>query len=132
MIVQAKTYYGGGEWYTLDLDYPRIAGILRKAGFQGWVSLEMEGKEDAATAVPEEPTRCCARPSAPEPDDDPGRSSRDPAATLGTRQDGDGRDAPARLPDALAGGAAAAGRGGAAAAAPARRRPRPPPRARRS
>jgi len=52
VFVQAKTYYGGGEWYTLDLDYPRIAGILRKAGFQGWVSLEMEGKEDAATAVP--------------------------------------------------------------------------------
>ena len=52
VIVQAKTYYGGGEWYTLDLDYPRIAGILGKAGFQGWVSLEMEGKEDAATAVP--------------------------------------------------------------------------------
>ena len=24
-IVQAKTYYGGGEWYTLDLDYQRIA-----------------------------------------------------------------------------------------------------------
>lgn len=52
VIVQAKTYYGGGEWYTLDLDYPRIAGILRKAGYQGWVSLEMEGKEDASTAVP--------------------------------------------------------------------------------
>jgi L-ribulose-5-phosphate 3-epimerase len=52
VIVQAKTYYGGGEWYTLDLDYPRIAGILRKAGFQGWVSLEMEGKEPAQTAVP--------------------------------------------------------------------------------
>jgi sugar phosphate isomerase/epimerase len=52
VIVQAKTYHGGGEWYTLDLDYPRIAGILKKAGFQGWVSLEMEGKEDAATAVP--------------------------------------------------------------------------------
>jgi L-ribulose-5-phosphate 3-epimerase len=51
-IVQAKTYHGGGEWYTLDLDYPRIAGILRKAGYRGWVSLEMEGKEDAATAVP--------------------------------------------------------------------------------
>jgi sugar phosphate isomerase/epimerase len=51
-IVQAKTYYGGGEWYTLDLDYPRIASILRKAGFQGWVSLEMEGKESPATAVP--------------------------------------------------------------------------------
>jgi sugar phosphate isomerase/epimerase len=51
-IVQAKTYYGGGEWYTLDLDYPRIASILRRAGFQGWVSLEMEGKESPATAVP--------------------------------------------------------------------------------
>ena len=51
-IVQAKTYYGGGVWYTLDLDYPRIAGILRKAGFGGYVSLEMEGNEAPATAVP--------------------------------------------------------------------------------
>jgi sugar phosphate isomerase/epimerase len=51
-IVQAKTYYGGGEWYTLDLDYKRMAQILRSAGFQGYVSLEMEGKEPAATAVP--------------------------------------------------------------------------------
>lgn len=51
-IVQAKTYHGGGEWYTLDLDYNRIAGILRKHNFNGWVSLEMEGKEDPATAVP--------------------------------------------------------------------------------
>jgi L-ribulose-5-phosphate 3-epimerase len=51
-IVQTKTYYGGGEWYTLDLDYKRIAGILKKAGFNGWISLEMEGKEPATTAVP--------------------------------------------------------------------------------
>jgi L-ribulose-5-phosphate 3-epimerase len=51
-IVQAKTYYGGGEWYTLDLDYGRIARTLRGAGFKGWVSLEMEGKEDPSTAVP--------------------------------------------------------------------------------
>ena len=51
-IVQAKTYYGGGEWYTLDLDYQRIASTLRKAKFSGWVSLEMEGKENPATAVP--------------------------------------------------------------------------------
>ena len=50
-IVQAKTYYGGGEWYTLDLDYKRIAGILRQANFQGYVSLEMEGKENPETAV---------------------------------------------------------------------------------
>jgi L-ribulose-5-phosphate 3-epimerase len=52
VIVQAKTYYGGGEWYTLDLDYKRIAGILRNAGFKGYVSLEMEGKESPETAVP--------------------------------------------------------------------------------
>lgn len=51
-IVQAKTYYGGGEWYTLDLDYPRIAKTLRAANFKGWISLEMEGKEDPAVAVP--------------------------------------------------------------------------------
>jgi L-ribulose-5-phosphate 3-epimerase len=51
-IVQAKTYYGGGVWYTLDLDYKRIAGILKAAKFGGWVSLEMEGNEDALTAVP--------------------------------------------------------------------------------
>jgi len=52
VYVQAKTYHGGGEWYTLDLDYPRIAGILARVGYTGWVGLEMEGKEDAATAVP--------------------------------------------------------------------------------
>jgi L-ribulose-5-phosphate 3-epimerase len=51
-IVQAKTYYGGGEWYTLDLDYPRIAKILKNANFKGYVSLEMEGKENPSTAVP--------------------------------------------------------------------------------
>ena len=51
-IVQAKTYYGGGEWYTLDLDYKRIAQIMRRANYNGWVSLEMEGKEDPRVAVP--------------------------------------------------------------------------------
>ena len=52
MFVQAKTYPGGGEWYTLDLDYPRIARILADAGYSGFVSLEMEGKENPDTAVP--------------------------------------------------------------------------------
>jgi sugar phosphate isomerase/epimerase len=50
-VVQAKTYYGGGVYYTRELDYRRIAAILRNAGFKGWVSLEMEGKENADTAV---------------------------------------------------------------------------------
>lgn len=52
VLLQAKTYYGGGVWYTLDLDYDRIAGILKKAGYQGYVSLEFEGKEDPLTAIP--------------------------------------------------------------------------------
>jgi len=52
VYVQAKTYYGGGEWYTLDLDYARIARLLADAGYTGWVSLEMEGREDPDTAVP--------------------------------------------------------------------------------
>jgi L-ribulose-5-phosphate 3-epimerase len=52
VLLQAKTYYGEGEWYTLDLDYPRIAGIMRDAGFGGYISLEFEGKEDPRTGVP--------------------------------------------------------------------------------
>lgn len=50
--MQAKTYPGGGKWYTLDLDYPRIAKIMKEAKFTGWISLEMEGKDDPETAVP--------------------------------------------------------------------------------
>ncbi len=52
VLVQAKTYYGGGTWYTLDLDYDRIAQILKNAKYGGYVSLEFEGKEDYQTAVP--------------------------------------------------------------------------------
>jgi L-ribulose-5-phosphate 3-epimerase len=52
VFVQAKTYYGGGLWYTLDLDYPRIAALLRKHQYHGYISLEFEGKEDPRTAVP--------------------------------------------------------------------------------
>lgn len=52
VYVQAKTYYGGGEWYTLELDYKRIARILADSGYTGFVSLEYEGKEDPDKAVP--------------------------------------------------------------------------------
>lgn len=52
VFVQAKTYYGGGEWYTLELDYPRIAKILAGVRYRGYISLEFEGKEDPATGVP--------------------------------------------------------------------------------
>ncbi len=50
-IVHFKTYFGGGEYYTLKLDYKKVAGILRAAGFKGYVSLEMEGREAAESAV---------------------------------------------------------------------------------
>ena len=52
VLVQAKTYYGGGMWYTLDLDYPRVAKLLRAHNYNGYVSLEFEGKEDPRTAIP--------------------------------------------------------------------------------
>jgi len=52
VFVQAKTYFGGGEWYTLDLDYKRVSKILGDAGYTGYVSLEFEGKENPDLAVP--------------------------------------------------------------------------------
>jgi len=52
VFVQAKTYYGGGVWYALDLDYERIAAMLRRHGYRGYVSLEFEGREDPKTAIP--------------------------------------------------------------------------------
>jgi sugar phosphate isomerase/epimerase len=53
VYVQAKMYQGGGEWYTLDLDYKRIAKILADAGYTGYVALEFEGKANPDVAVPE-------------------------------------------------------------------------------
>jgi sugar phosphate isomerase/epimerase len=52
VFMQAKTYYGGGIWYTLNLDYPRIAHIMRRHNYRGYVSLEFEGNEDYRTALP--------------------------------------------------------------------------------
>jgi sugar phosphate isomerase/epimerase len=52
VLVQAKTYYGGGRWYTLDLDYAKIAELLRRRGYRGWISLEFEGNEKPESGVP--------------------------------------------------------------------------------
>ena len=51
-LVQAKTYYGGGKWYALDLDYDWIAKMLYRNKYTGYISLEFEGKDDPRTAVP--------------------------------------------------------------------------------
>ena len=52
VFVQAKTYFGGGTWYTLDIDYDRVAEILRGVNYRGYISLEFEGKEKHETAIP--------------------------------------------------------------------------------
>jgi len=52
ILVHAKTYYGGGEWYSLDIDYSKVFKILREIEFRGYISIEYEGKESALTAVP--------------------------------------------------------------------------------
>lgn len=52
VFVQAKTYFGGGTWYDLDIDYDHVARILQAQNYRGYVSLEFEGQEDYATAIP--------------------------------------------------------------------------------
>ncbi len=52
VYVQAKTYFGGGTWYTLDIDYNRVAKILKSANYRGYISLEFEGQEAHETAIP--------------------------------------------------------------------------------
>jgi len=52
VLVQAKTYYGGGLWYELDLDYTRIAELLRRHKYNGYVSLEFEGRDDPRKGIP--------------------------------------------------------------------------------
>ncbi len=51
-LIQAKTYFGGGKWYTLEIDYNRVAEIFKKINYRGYVSIEFEGNEDPLTAVP--------------------------------------------------------------------------------
>lgn len=52
VFVQAKTYYGGGTWYTLEIDYDRVAQTLRDVDYRGYISLEFEGQEKHETAIP--------------------------------------------------------------------------------
>ena len=52
VFVQAKTYFGGGTWYDLDIDYDHVASILQAQNYRGYISLEFEGQEDYATAIP--------------------------------------------------------------------------------
>ncbi|MEM3648177.1 MAG: sugar phosphate isomerase/epimerase family protein [Thermoproteota archaeon] len=51
VLVHVKTYYGGGVWYELDIDYSKVFKILREAGYRGYLSIEFEGKDDATSGV---------------------------------------------------------------------------------
>jgi sugar phosphate isomerase/epimerase len=51
ILVHVKTYYGGGVWYELDLDYAKILEILEEARYRGYLSIEFEGKEDPIVGV---------------------------------------------------------------------------------
>src|SRR5260370_30387966 len=52
VYMQAKTYYGGGEWYTLELDYTRIAKIVSDAGYTGYRCLAFLGQENPDVSSP--------------------------------------------------------------------------------
>lgn len=43
-LVHAKVYAGGGLLVEADLDYNRIGAMLREAGYDGYISIEFEGK----------------------------------------------------------------------------------------
>lgn len=51
-LAHMKTYPGRGSWYALDLDYARVFSLLLKAGFTGYVSIEMEGQDSVTSAMP--------------------------------------------------------------------------------
>jgi L-ribulose-5-phosphate 3-epimerase len=53
LMAHAKTYAGGGIFYTADLDYRRIVRLLRDAGFAGYLSLEFEGSAHPDQGIPE-------------------------------------------------------------------------------
>jgi sugar phosphate isomerase/epimerase len=52
VLVHAKCYHGGGIFYTLDVDYPRVVRMLKDVGYNGYLSIEYEGKADPGTAIP--------------------------------------------------------------------------------
>ncbi|MEM1356417.1 MAG: sugar phosphate isomerase/epimerase family protein [Planctomycetota bacterium] len=52
VFVQAKTYFGGGVWYELEIDYDRVAKMLTAADYHGYISLEFEGRDEPRQAIP--------------------------------------------------------------------------------
>lgn len=52
VVALVKIHFGGGDGRGLGQVYKRVAEILIKAGYNGRVSLEFDGKEATEIAVP--------------------------------------------------------------------------------
>jgi sugar phosphate isomerase/epimerase len=52
VVVHAKTYIGGGQYYDAHLDYRRIRDILEDVGYRGYLSIEFEGKAHPDEGIP--------------------------------------------------------------------------------
>jgi L-ribulose-5-phosphate 3-epimerase len=52
-LVHAKSYADGGIYYSADLDYAQIIRILKQAGYEGYLSLEFEGRAHPDEGIPE-------------------------------------------------------------------------------
>ena len=53
VLVHAKTYFGGSSLGPeLEIDYEKVFKILKSVGYRGYISIELEGEEDASIAVP--------------------------------------------------------------------------------
>lgn len=52
-ILHAKVYLGGGIIVSPDIDYQRIAAMLREVGYSGYVSIEFEGKAHPNEGIPD-------------------------------------------------------------------------------
>lgn len=52
-VLHTKVYLGGGILVTADVDYSRLAGMLQEIGYNGYVSIEFEGKAHPSEGIPD-------------------------------------------------------------------------------
>lgn len=51
-VVHAKVYLGGGMLVEPEIDYERVAGMLDRIGYTGYLSMEFEGKAHPDDGIP--------------------------------------------------------------------------------
>lgn len=52
-VLHAKVYLGGSDLLDEEIDYERLAGMLAGVDFQGFVSIEFEGKAHPKDGIPD-------------------------------------------------------------------------------